>query len=109
MKEDQPYINASPDLFGAEFAKNSKDFLDQVKALWSSLSRNEVQYLQGSLFFGPANPRGGQGPTNEVEPRTSTNHTGEAVETGEPTKTKTEPINVSNYCQRNFKNYPLSI
>ncbi len=38
VKENVPYIDASPDLFGPEFAKKSKDFIDQVKTLRSSLS-----------------------------------------------------------------------
>ena len=37
VKEDGPYVNAAPDLFGADFAKRSKEFLDQVKAMRSSL------------------------------------------------------------------------
>ena len=37
VKEDAPYTDAAPDLFGSEFAKRSKEFLEQVKTIRSSL------------------------------------------------------------------------
>ena len=37
VKEDSSYFDVSPDLFGADFAKRCKDFLDQVKAMRSSI------------------------------------------------------------------------
>ena len=33
VKEDAPYTDAAPDLFGSEFAKRSKEFLEQVKTI----------------------------------------------------------------------------
>ena len=43
VKEDSSYSDVSPDLFGADFAKRSKDFLDQVKALRSSTPSNDYK------------------------------------------------------------------
>ncbi len=37
VKEDTPYMEAAPDLFGSDFAKRSKEFLEQVKTIRSSL------------------------------------------------------------------------
>ena len=43
VKEDSSYSDVSPDLFGADFAKRSKDFLDQVKALRSSMPSKDYK------------------------------------------------------------------
>ena len=37
-QEDKNFIEAAPYLFGPEFAKQSKEYLDQVKALRTSMS-----------------------------------------------------------------------
>ena len=45
VKEDDHFAGASPNLFGPDFAKRSKEFLDQVKALRSSLPvRTQSEY-----------------------------------------------------------------
>ena len=43
VQEDEPYANSAPELFGADFAKKSKEFLDQVTALRSSLPKSKPQ------------------------------------------------------------------
>ena len=53
-KEDQNFDNAPPALFGAEFAKNAKDHVDQVKALRST-NKDGRPFFRG----GPPNNRGG--------------------------------------------------
>ena len=37
IKDDAPYADAAPELFGPDFAKRSKEFLEQVKTIRSSL------------------------------------------------------------------------
>ena len=63
VKEDAPYVDASPDLFGPEFAKKSKDFIDQVKALRSSLpstssSSRDHHFQERRSLFRKGNPSG---------------------------------------------------
>lgn len=59
VKEDGPYSKASPDLFGSDFAKRSKDFLDQVKALRSSMPhRSQESYRQKNPLFRKGQPSG---------------------------------------------------
>ena len=43
----QKYKNVAPCLFVSEFAKKSKEYLDQIKALWTSLSsRRDKPFVQ---------------------------------------------------------------
>ena len=50
VKEDAPYTDAAPDLFGSEFAKRSKEFLEQVKTTRSSLPAKS--HYSGSNYSG---------------------------------------------------------
>ena len=64
-----------------------------------------LQSTKAGLSFGGANPREGQGPTNEVEPETSSG----VVETDKPeTRTNNRYSIVSINCYQNkmFNNYP---
>ena len=103
VKDDAPYTDAAPDLFGSEFSKRSKEFLKQVKTIRSSLPTKQRQ--KGGLFFGRANPWGGQGPTNEAEPPITTG----AAETGKPETTRSNRHCITNSCYQCFKNIPLSM
>ena len=68
-KDDENFTTAAPLLFGGEFSKKSKDFLDQVKAIRSTLpAKNKGDYTRKPFFRGPR-PQGRrlhqlQGPTN---------------------------------------------
>ncbi len=53
VKDDTPYMDAAPDLFGSDFAQRSKEFLEQVKAIRSSLptrSSGNPDYKGKPLF-----------------------------------------------------------
>ena len=65
VKEDDHFAGASPNLFGPDFAKRSKEFLEQVKALRSSLPVR----VQKTLFSqGPPLGEGVRPPGEKVEP-----------------------------------------
>lgn len=59
VKEDKDYVDAYPDLFGADFAKRSKEFLDQVKALRSSLPNKSEVYKKPLFRKGQSSGRTG--------------------------------------------------
>lgn len=67
VKEEDNFTKAAPGLFGTEFAEKCRKHVEQVKAMRSSLSRNERGSNSGSdkrpSFFrsGPPNRRGGAG------------------------------------------------
>ena len=53
-KDDENFTTAAPLLFGGEFAKKSKDFLDQVKANRSTLpAKSKGDYTRKPFFRGP--------------------------------------------------------
>ena len=57
-KEDEPYADAAPNLFGSDFTKRSKEFLDQVKVLCSTLpARNREQEPKKFFRRGPPSKR----------------------------------------------------
>ena len=43
VQEEDNFKGAAPFLFGPDFAKKSKDFIDQVKAMRSTVSRPDRQ------------------------------------------------------------------
>lgn len=82
-KEEEPYSEAPPNLFGADFARRSKDFVEQVKALRSSLPArgSHREQAEGRKFFrrGPPSKRGGQrsgrgGVSNRFQQRDRSSH-----------------------------------
>ena len=58
VKDDTPYAKASPDLFGTDFARKSKEFIDQVKAFRSSLPTASKYNQEKKSLFRKANPLG---------------------------------------------------
>ena len=71
------------------------------KALRSSLPRANESTKKP--LFRKANPRGGQGPSNEVEPQIISKG---VAETDQPAKTKTEPNSLFKYCfKRKIEKY----
>ena len=55
-QDDKNFMDAAPNSFGSEFARKSKDYLDQVKALRTSLSsRRDKPFFRS----GPPNGRRG--------------------------------------------------
>lgn len=60
-EEDNNFTDASPALFGLEFAQKSKELVDQMKAMWSSSG-----YEDNSFFWnGPPTARGTTTPSQE--------------------------------------------
>ena len=55
LEEDDNFKDVAPSLFGPEFARKSKELIDQVKAIWSTTQKD------GKSFFrqGPPKSRGG--------------------------------------------------
>ena len=98
MRDDAPYTDAALDLFGSEFPKRSKEFLEQEKTIRSSLPT--IAYTTETK--GKSHFRGGQGPTNEVEPPI----TNGAADTGKPETTRTNRHCITNSSyQSMFKKY----
>ena len=74
-KDDENFTTAAPLLFGGEFAKKSKDFLDQVKAIRSTLpAKNKGDYTRKPFFRGP--PPSKRGGVNRSRGGDSTNFRG---------------------------------
>jgi len=72
-------------LFGPKFAKKSKDFINKVKALRSSLPSTSVSSSRDQFHERrPAIPRGRAVPTKEAELTTTSQGMGPA-EVGKPT------------------------
>ena len=60
VKEDASFTDSAPLLFGPEFAKRSKDYMDQVKAMRSTLPTRSHDSSRKSFFRSvPPNSRGG--------------------------------------------------
>ena len=62
VQDDSPYANAPPELFGPDFAKKSKEFLDQVKALRAQLpAKTNQDYSSKKPLFRKGQPSGRAG------------------------------------------------
>ena len=63
VKDDENFMEAAPHLFGGNFARQSKEFLDQVKALRSTLPSKTKEPSKKPFFRGgPPSKRGGYKP-----------------------------------------------
>ena len=63
VEEDKNFSKAPPTHFGTKFAKRSKDYMDQIKAMhpWSTQAA-AVEHAMGTFFRGgPTSSRGGGG------------------------------------------------
>ena len=65
-QRDELYKDAPPALFGAEFAKKSKDHVDQLKAIMATVPRKNQQFFPDAPpksrgGFGSSHFRGGRG------------------------------------------------
>lgn len=63
VEEESNFKEAPPALFGTEFAKKSKDHVDQMKAMRSTYPKQRSGQKEASTFFrrGPPSSRGGWG------------------------------------------------
>ena len=57
VKEDKDFAETTPYLFGADFAKRSKDFTDQIKAMHSTLPI-KTEYRSSRPLFWKGQPPG---------------------------------------------------
>ena len=102
VQDDSSYDIAPPDLFGPNFAKKSKDFVDQVKALRLSLPAKTSQDNL-SKKFEEANPRGGQGPT---VPSITNSEVAEVDQPG-PTPSRYDSRQLCLFKRNKFKQYSI--
>ena len=101
-QEDKDFTETSPHLFGPDFAKRSKDHLDQVKALRTSTSQQEKPFFQG----GPPPSWGGASITRraEVEPPTTGGARAKTGPNGLPNKDRTHRHTELD-CSLSFKSF----
>ena len=104
VKDDSPYVDAAPDLFGPDFAKRSKEFLDQVKMIRSSLpTKGHNPENKGRPLFRKGQSSGRTGAFKRGG--ASISYTG-VTETDKPEK-GTSRININDFCEnKSFKYYP---
>ena len=76
VKNDENFTEAAPHLFGGDFARQSKEFLDQMKALRSTLpSKTKEPFKKPFFRGGPPSKRGGHKPRGG-DPKSFRGHSG---------------------------------